>query len=145
MRSSIDQNISRLLVLLGAAVSFVAAAGLAAVLLVKAPPPAPAERLFDTPTLLVAVSDGCGWCDKFQEELGPQYRNSDFEGRAPLRYIDAGDLMKDPNFRLKHGIRGTPTLILADTYGREVGRYAGYPGDMENLTTQVERLLRRVK
>ena len=144
-RNPDDLNVNRLLALMAAVVSFVAAAGLAVVLLLKAPLPAPGEPLFDTPTLIVAISDGCGWCDRFRDELDPQYRNSDFESRAPLRYVDAGELMRDPSYRLKSGIRGTPTLIMADTYGREVGRYAGYPGDYDTLASQVERMLKRVK
>jgi hypothetical protein len=48
------------------------------------PPGAPAQLISDTATLLVVERDGCGWCDKFREDLGPKYWNLEQQRRAPL-------------------------------------------------------------
>jgi hypothetical protein len=140
-----ERNAARLPYLIGAGLCLLASAGLALAVKFKEPLPAATERISDTGTLLVVMRDGCGWCDKFQEELGPTYRRSDLQSRAPLRYVDAADVMGVKSYKLKSPVYGTPTLVMLDTFGREVGRYPGYPGSMANLNTQVEKFLRRVK
>jgi hypothetical protein len=140
-----ERHASRLPYFIGAGVCLLASAGLALAVKFKEPLPDVTDRISDTATLLVVMRDGCGWCDKFQEELGPKYRRSDLQRRAPLRYVDAADVMGVKSYKLKSPVYGTPTLVMLDTFGREVGRYPGYPGSIANLNAQVEKFLRRVK
>jgi hypothetical protein len=140
-----ERHVSRLPYFIGAGLCMLASVGLALAIKFKEPLPEASERISDTGTLLVVMRDGCGWCDRFQEELGPKYRRSELQNRAPLRYIDAGDVMGVASYKLRGPVYGTPTLVILDTFGREVGRYPGYPGTMANLNSQVETLLRRVK
>lgn len=85
------------------------------------PLPAAAETM-----LLMAEENGCGWCDKWNEEVGHIYPKTP-EGRtAPLKRFDL--LHDDPNVKLTMRVRFTPTFILVDD-GKEVGRIEGYAGD----------------
>ena len=77
--------------------------------------------------LVMLEEAGCGWCERWNEEIGVIY-NKSREGRiAPLRRLDIHDhLPKDLSF-LNKG-RYTPTFVLVDR-GREIGRIRGYPGE----------------
>lgn len=97
--------------------------------------------------LVMLEEAGCGWCERWNEEIGVIY-NKSREGRiAPLRRLDIHDhLPKDLSF-LNKG-RYTPTFVLVDR-GREIGRIRGYPGEdffwgylgqlMEKLPTDVRK------
>lgn len=84
--------------------------------------PAPALEL------VMVEQAGCPWCARWDAEVGPEYPLT-AEGRAaPLRRIDLHaplpeDLILDSRPRL------TPTFILVDDAGRELGRIEGYPGE----------------
>ena len=80
------------------------------------------------PVLLLAEKEGCYWCIRWHEEVGPIYPKTD-EGRAlPLLRHDLATPLPD-GIELTSRVRFTPTFILLKE-GREVARIEGYPGDM---------------
>jgi thioredoxin-related protein len=129
---------TRLVLVLALLASGAAAAGLALALHQTAPP-ADMERIADTGTVLVVMRDGCGWCTKFQEDIGPKYRMSEQQSEAPMRYIDAEDFNDSRTYKSSKKVWSTPTIVLVDTYGREVSRSVGYPGSLERLASYVGR------
>ncbi len=70
---------------------------------------------------------GCQYCAQWNEEVGPEYAQTD-EGRsAPLVRLDVNaDLPAD--MRLTSRPVYTPTFVLVKD-GQEVGRIEGYPGE----------------
>ncbi len=99
-----------------AALLFVIASGLGA------PPPAVAVEL------LMFESDSCEWCDAWHAEIGPIYPKTSEGKVAPLRTIDVHDPRPSDLDHIE-GIRFTPTFVLIDDEGQEVGRINGYPGE----------------
>ncbi|NNE86647.1 MAG: hypothetical protein HKN27_01105 [Silicimonas sp.] len=76
--------------------------------------------------LLMAEEDGCIWCARWNEEIGPIYPKTAEGKTAPLRRYDLHSETPDVAFdRLVHY---TPTFILVED-GQEVGRIEGYPGE----------------
>lgn len=70
---------------------------------------------------------GCGWCRKWDEDVGPVYAKTPEGQRAPLRRVDIhGEMPKDLLFVAVGSY--TPTFVLIDA-GREIGRIRGYPGE----------------
>lgn len=78
------------------------------------------------PVLLMAEEDGCYWCARWNDEIGPIYPKTP-EGRAaPLQRFD---LYSDrPDVEFARRVSFTPTFILVDD-GKELGRIEGYPGE----------------
>jgi thioredoxin-related protein len=138
LNTLVQKKETRLVLVLAVLTSGVAAAGLALALHQTAPP-ADMERISDTGTVLVVMRDGCGWCTKFQEDIGPKYRMSEQQAGAPMRYIDAEDFNDSRTYKSSKKVYATPTVVLVDTYGREVSRSVGYPGTLERLATFVDR------
>lgn len=158
----IEKNVVLVLVLATAVMSALVAVGLASVVNYKyrvegfaqsteqAERPAPTVvsgqvRRTEPGMLLVVMSDSCHWCDRFRDELDPKYRRSEQSDRAPLRYIDIADVNDQRRYRLKGAVRSTPTLIVLDSDGQEVGRYVGYPGNFARLTAVVDQQVRKMK
>jgi len=78
--------------------------------------------------LLMAEKEGCFWCIRWHDEVGPIYPKTD-EGRAaPLLRHDLAAPLPD-GIELNSRVRFTPTFILLED-GHEVARIEGYPGDM---------------
>ena len=78
--------------------------------------------------LMMAEKEGCFWCIRWHDEVGPIYPKTD-EGRAaPLLRHDLAEPLPD-GIELKSRVRFTPTFILLED-GHEVARIEGYPGDM---------------
>jgi len=76
--------------------------------------------------LLMAEENGCYWCGKWHDEIGPIYPKT-AEGRtAPLRPFDLH--RETPNVVFANSVHFTPTFILVQD-GVEVGRLEGYPGE----------------
>lgn len=78
--------------------------------------------------LVMFESAICEWCDAWHAEIGPIYPKTDEGKRAPLRTVD----IRDPRPRGLvdiEGVRFTPTFVLLDDGGQEVGRINGYPGE----------------
>ena len=73
-------------------------------------------------------SDTCEWCDAWHAEIGPIYPKTGEGRRAPLRTVDIHDPRPSDLDHIE-GVRFTPTFVLIDDDGREVGRINGYPGE----------------
>ncbi len=103
-----------------------------------------AAMLMVTPTfakaaqLVMFETDGCFWCARWKEEVGPYYSRTR-EGRfAPLRIVSLNEPMPI-DLRWLRGVRGAPTFVLIDQ-GRERGRIVGYPGE-QGFWTRIEAML----
>lgn len=76
--------------------------------------------------LVMFEEAGCGWCQRWHQEVGPGYANST-EGRAaPLRRIDLRK-GQPSDIVLLQRVTSTPTFVLVEG-GEERGRIPGYPG-----------------
>ncbi len=82
----------------------------------------------DAAELLMFESDDCIWCATWNEEIGPIYPKTTEGQRAPLRRVDI-HAARPNDLRDIEGVRFTPTFVLTDDDGREVGRINGYPGE----------------
>ena len=95
-------------------------AGAFALLFVSTLPAAAAE-------LLMLHQPGCGWCERFEAEIGEAYPNTSEGAAAPLRRVD----ITKPWPADLNGIapeRFTPSFVLVEG-GKEIARLRGYPGD----------------
>ena len=78
--------------------------------------------------LVMFERPGCGWCARFNAEIEPIYAKTD-EGRAlPLRRVDLAQPLPADLAGIDPGAF-TPTFVVVDDQGREIGRIRGYPGD----------------
>jgi thioredoxin-related protein len=77
--------------------------------------------------LVMFESEGCEWCEVWDEEIGVAYAKTSEANIIPLRRVDIDDVH---NTDLKHlkGLIYTPTFVVMDN-GRELGRITGYPGE----------------
>jgi hypothetical protein len=89
--------------------------------------------MFDDPT--------CGWCRRWDAEIGPGYSRSPEGQQAPLRRIYIRDQSK-AGVALARPVNATPTFVLVEE-GQEVGRIAGYAG-RDFFYPMLEELLRRI-
>jgi thioredoxin-related protein len=77
--------------------------------------------------LIMFEEDGCGWCERWNKEVGIVYHKTVEGKRAPLRRMDIHEpLPRELRFIAKGGY--TPTFVLVDQE-REIGRIRGYPGE----------------
>ena len=77
---------------------------------------------------LVMFDDpACVYCKRWLAEVGPGYPKTEEGQLAPLRRIFIRD-QRQAGVQLKSPVNATPTFVLADDEGREVGRITGYPG-----------------
>jgi thioredoxin-related protein len=77
--------------------------------------------------LVMFEDPGCVWCRRWHAEIGPSYPNTAEGRRAPLRRVHIRD-QELAGVTLSARVTGTPTFVVADDNGAEVGRIAGYPG-----------------
>ncbi len=77
--------------------------------------------------LIMFEEPGCGWCARWNAEVGDAYHLTDEGRRAPLlrRFIGDG-APEGVTLRMRPGF--TPTFVLVDR-GVEIGRIEGYPGE----------------
>ncbi|MGV6888129.1 hypothetical protein ACTYEO_02640 [Rhodophyticola sp. SM2404] len=77
--------------------------------------------------LVMVEEQGCVWCARWMEEVGPEYPLTPEGLTAPLRRIDIRQAVPDD---LSFATRAvyTPTFILVSD-GQEIGRIEGYPGE----------------
>lgn len=94
------------------------------------------------PRLIVVEASGCGWCSKLRQDLAPDYQQSSYQELAPLVYlnIDAYTLRQ---MKLSAPVMFTPTLLMVDREGKELGRIVGYPGSIDRMFRFVGRLAGR--
>ncbi|MDY8110555.1 thioredoxin family protein [Fulvimarina sp. 2208YS6-2-32] len=77
--------------------------------------------------LLVFEQAGCPYCLKFDMEIAPDYAQSEVGRRAPLRRVDIFDDRRGGYDDIEPAVF-TPTFVMIDDAGEEVGRLQGYPG-----------------
>lgn len=77
--------------------------------------------------LLMFETRGCPWCLRWKQEVGVAYPKTPEGQRAPVRSVDlhAGT---PAGISLERPVQFSPTFVLVDDDGREVGRITGYPG-----------------
>ena len=92
--------------------------------------------------LIMVEQRGCVWCQRFDAEIAPAYPKTAEGKRAPLRRVDLRAPWPD-GVTVKEGARFTPTFILVDDAGLEVGRFVGYPGE-DFFYPALETLIRRL-
>ncbi len=73
--------------------------------------------------LVMIEEHGCGYCQRWLEEVGPGYAASDEGRRAPLIRIDRFSKQAEQFPRVVY----SPTFVLLRE-GQERGRILGYPG-----------------
>lgn len=78
--------------------------------------------------LVMFEADDCVWCKTWHEEIGPIYPKTAEGRQAPLRRVDI-HASRPSDLEAIQGVRYTPTFVLVDDRGREVGRINGYPGE----------------
>ncbi len=89
------------------------------------------------PRLVVVEAHGCGWCRKLRKDLAPEYESSTYHTEiAPLVYANiSGTMVRKLN--LSRPLDATPTLLMIDRQGNELGRLTGYPGSIGRMMSFV--------
>lgn len=77
--------------------------------------------------LVMFESATCGWCERWHEEIGPVYPNTDEARCAPLRRVDIHE-PRPADLQAVPPVVYTPTFALVED-GHEVGRLVGYAGE----------------
>jgi len=77
--------------------------------------------------LVMLHQPGCGWCLRFEEDIGQAYPNTTEGAIAPLRRVDITKTWP-ADLAGVTADRFTPTFVLVED-GQEVSRLRGYPGD----------------
>lgn len=85
-------------------------------------------------------SAGCSWCRRFRNEVAPSYDQSGYGARAPLRYLQVGEV-RTSGYQFAGDIRATPTFVLVDRRGKEIDRVRGYPGGGQRFYTALDGML----
>jgi thioredoxin-related protein len=77
--------------------------------------------------LVMFESEGCDWCEAWDDDIGVAYDKTSEAKVVPLRRVDIDD---DRPADLSHleGLMYTPTFVVMKD-GNEVGRIIGYPGE----------------
>jgi hypothetical protein len=138
-----ERSTSQLIVLFGATLTFCASAALAGAMIMKDPVPPASERVYDTPMIVVAEQDGCSACENFRRGAGRDYSATSQSEKMPLIYTQAFEGRQIKAYKLKSPISGTPTLLVIDRFGREVGRSVGDPGDVATVQKLADGYMRR--
>ena len=78
--------------------------------------------------LVLVEQRGCVYCAMFDRDVAPEYPIT-AEGRfAPLRRIDLHEPVPD-DLQFERRVMFTPTFVVVDATGAELGRIEGYPGE----------------
>jgi len=92
--------------------------------------------------LIMYDKEGCVWCARFDRDIGRNYQRSEAGRIAPLRRIDIRDQHRS-GVELDEPVIYTPTFVLSDDDGVEVGRITGYQGEGE-FWGRLDALLNRL-
>lgn len=76
--------------------------------------------------LVMFEEAGCGWCERWNGEIGIVYANTDEGRKAPLRRVDL-DAPRPADLVDVSSVAFTPTFVVMEG-GKEYGRIVGYPG-----------------
>jgi len=96
---------------------------LLALLAVLAPPPVALAA-----ELVMFERQHCPFCIRWKRDIGVFYHKTDEGKRAPLRIVDM-DKTRPDDLRHIKGLWVSPTFVLLDDAGREVGRLEGYQNE----------------
>jgi hypothetical protein len=77
--------------------------------------------------LVMYDKPGCVWCARFERDIGRRYPSFDMGRIAPLRRVDIHDQRRS-GVDLEEPVIYTPTFVLTDDDGAEIGRITGYQG-----------------
>jgi len=77
--------------------------------------------------LVMFESEGCEWCEAWDEDIGVAYAKTTEASIIPLRRVDIDDALPSDLQHLE-GLVYTPTFVVMDK-GKELGRIIGYPGE----------------
>jgi thioredoxin-related protein len=77
-------------------------------------------------TLVMVEQPGCHYCRAWHAEIGPAYPRTEAGAFAPLRTEQMHAIPGDLDFERR--VVFTPTFVLVDAAGDELGRIEGYPG-----------------
>jgi hypothetical protein len=76
--------------------------------------------------LVMVEQPGCHYCARWHAEIGPAWPNTAAGAHAPLRHVMLRNLPDDLSFERR--VTFTPTFVVVDDDGAELGRLEGYPG-----------------
>lgn len=78
--------------------------------------------------LLMFDAEDCSYCARWRDEVGAVYARTQEGRRAPL---EERLLVEGPpdGVKLREPVLYTPTFVLLDVRGQELGRITGYPGE----------------
>jgi hypothetical protein len=77
-------------------------------------------------TLVMVEQPGCHYCRAWHAEIGPAYPKTAAGDFAPLRTEQMRAIPDDLD--LDRRVLFTPTFVVVDASGTELGRIEGYPG-----------------
>ncbi len=77
--------------------------------------------------LVMFEQPGCGYCLRWDREVGALYGKTNEARTLPLRRLDIAS-QKQSGIALEAPVRFTPTFVVVEG-GREVGRITGYSND----------------
>lgn len=81
-----------------------------------------------TAELVMVEQPGCAYCAAWDRDIAPIYPKTAIGAFAPLRRTDLHD-GPPAGTTYAYPARFTPTFILLDNVGAEIGRIEGYPGE----------------
>lgn len=93
--------------------------------------------------LIMFEQAGCPFCARFDAEIAPDYPKSRAGRIAPLRRVDIHEDRTGGIEGLEPAVF-TPTFVVVDDDGREIGRLLGYPG-RKYFYPEIEALLSGLK
>ncbi|EAU42208.1 hypothetical protein FP2506_05201 [Fulvimarina pelagi HTCC2506] len=93
--------------------------------------------------LLMFEQDGCPYCAKFDAEIAPEYPQSEAGKIAPLKRVDIADDRRGGYEDIAPAVF-TPTFVMMNDAGEEVGRLKGYPG-RRYFYSEIEPMLDKLK
>ncbi len=92
--------------------------------------------------LVMFMSKTCPYCERWMADIGVVYDKTDEGRRAPLRIVDI-HARRPRDLEHIRGIYWTPTFVLLDDAGREVGRIEGYNNEF-GFWARLDTLLQKL-
>lgn len=75
------------------------------------------------------------WCPACQELQSDILSNEEFKQKLAQKYVSVKiDTDSNPQLSSEYGIYGLPTILIIDSNGNEIARYAGYQSPDQLLT-----------
>ncbi len=93
--------------------------------------------------LVMFDSKYCPFCKQWKKDIGVFYHKTKEGRQAPLRIVSM-DEERPRDLKNIKGVHYTPTFVLLDGEGREVGRMEGYNND-EFFFFKLDQLIAKMK